>query len=136
MCSCCHGCGNRQFSSAQALVGAGHFLGDELIEAMLEYFGGDAQGAGNCALASRSMGLHHRPVEAEERRSAIGFRVHSFPDRAKGVLRQQRAELAAEVGFQLAPEHGENTHGKTLTCFQHDISYEAVAYYDINAALE
>ena len=98
--------------------------------------GGDADGAGDGAFARRAVRLDHHAVEAEQRRAAINFRVHAAFDGAKGVLGQQRAELAFGVAHQFAFEHGKHRHGEAFGGFQNDVADEAVADDDIHAVFE
>ena len=76
----------QRFSGGQAFVGPRDVMGDEVVEPMLQTFGGDPDRIGNGPFAGRTMGLHHGAVKSEQGRAPLHVWIDAAFDRSKSVL--------------------------------------------------
>src|SRR5690349_9045182 len=101
---------------------------------MLKVLSCNANSAGDSAFAGRGMRFQDSAVKSKQRSAAVGFRIHFPFDGAKGILRQQRPELAMWAGGQFAFEHREDADRQALTSFQNDIADKSVADHHFDFA--
>ena len=75
---------------------------NHLVDAVLDFLGGDADGVHDGAFAGRAVGFDDDAVEAEQDGAAVNLRVQALLEVAEGAAGEQRAE-AGGAGSRSAP---------------------------------
>src|ERR1017187_558273 len=104
MNSCVNGRRSGGFSGSEALIRARDLPGNHLVDVMVDFLGGHADGVGDGAFAGRTVRFDDHAVEAEDRRPAIDFRINPALKPVEGAFGQPRAELADRAGFDFRLE--------------------------------
>src|SRR5437588_12509231 len=77
----------------EVLVCPANLTRNQLIDLVLEVFGGDSDGAGDRPLTRGTMRFEHSPVKPQQRGASVRLRVHAPPDRPKRTLGAHGPEL-------------------------------------------